>query len=55
MPAIISKPQAVVLNIKDYERLLEAAEEKDDLAELRRIKKGRTLFREIEAYLRERV
>ncbi|MBI2624512.1 type II toxin-antitoxin system Phd/YefM family antitoxin [Candidatus Parcubacteria bacterium] len=49
------KPQAVVLDIKEYERLLEAAEEKEDFAELQRIKKGKTFFRELKAYLRERV
>lgn len=49
------KPRAVVLDIKEYERLLEAAEERSDLAELRRIKKSKTFFRELKVYIRERV
>ncbi|MBI1960736.1 MAG: type II toxin-antitoxin system prevent-host-death family antitoxin [Candidatus Liptonbacteria bacterium] len=47
------KPQAVVLDIKQYERLLEAAEEREDLVELRRIKNGKPLFRDLNAYIRE--
>ena len=45
------KPQAVVLDIKEYERLLETAEEKEDLAELARIKRGKTSFRELKTHL----
>jgi len=41
------QPQSIILDIKKYERLLEAAEEKTDLAELRLIKKGKTSFREL--------
>lgn len=54
-PQIIIKngrPNAVVLNIKDYERLLEALEAKNDLAELNRIKKGRISFRNIDGYVK---
>lgn len=36
------KPNAVILDISRYEKLLEAAEEKEDLAELKRIKKTKT-------------
>lgn len=49
------KPQAVVLDIKEYEYLLEAAEENEDLAELKRIKKGKTYFRDLEAVLQGHV
>jgi len=41
-----------ILDIKKYERLLEAAEEKTDLAELHRIKKDKTSFRELKEYLK---
>ena len=34
------KPDAVILDIGRYEKLLEVAEEKEDLAELKRIKKS---------------
>ena len=46
------KPNAVVLNIKDYEKILGALEDKSDLAELKRIKKGKISFRSIDAYLK---
>lgn len=49
------KPKAVVLDIKEYERLLDAAEEKMDAIFLRRIKKSKTSFRSIDEYLRSRV
>lgn len=55
-PQIITRngrPQAVILDIRRYERLLETAEEKEDLAELRRIKKGKTSFLELEQYIRD--
>lgn len=57
-PQIITKngkPKSVVLSIKDYERLLKLAEDKEDLAELRRIKKSKTKFRELGDYLKKRV
>ena len=49
------KPRSVVLDIADYERLLETAEEKEDLAELHRIKKTKTSFRSLTDYFRKRV
>ena len=49
------KPRAVVLGIKEYELLLEAAEESEDLAELKQIKKGKTHFRDLGAVLRGHV
>ena len=54
-PQVIVKngrPNAVVLNIKDYERLLEALEAKNDLAELNRIKRSSTSFRNIDEYMK---
>ncbi len=49
------RPHAVILDIRKYQRLLELVEEKNDLSELRRIKKGKTSFRELKQYLRSRV
>ncbi|MBI2639932.1 MAG: type II toxin-antitoxin system Phd/YefM family antitoxin [Candidatus Sungbacteria bacterium] len=49
------KPQAVILDIKKYEKLLESIDDKEDLAELRRIKKSKTSFRELKNYLGKRV
>lgn len=57
-PQIITKngrPKAVILDIKKYEHLLEMAEDKEDLVELRRIKKGKVIFRELKDYLKKRV
>lgn len=45
------KPQAVILNIKEYEKLLNLAEEKTDLAELHRIKKNKKNFRPLENFI----
>lgn len=55
-PQIITKngsPRAVILDIEKYERLLEAAEDKKDLADLRKIKKGKTSFRELDGGFNE--
>ena len=41
------KPQSVVLSIRVYERLLELAEDKEDLLELKLIKKQETNFKEL--------
>ena len=49
------KPTAVVLNIRRYEKLLELAEEKEDLAELRRIRKDKPSFKPLSDYLKKRV
>lgn len=49
------KPNAVILDIGRYEELLEIAEEKEDLAELKRIKKTKTSFKELKSYLKNRV
>ncbi|MBI2034037.1 MAG: type II toxin-antitoxin system prevent-host-death family antitoxin [Candidatus Liptonbacteria bacterium] len=64
MPSTITKTQvivkngkakAVILDIKAYERLLEMAEDREDLLELRKIKKSKTSFRELGDYLADRV
>ncbi|MEK7077605.1 MAG: type II toxin-antitoxin system Phd/YefM family antitoxin [Patescibacteria group bacterium] len=47
------KPDAVILDIGRYEKLLEVAEEKEDLAELKRIKKSKTSFKELKNYLKK--
>ena len=49
------KPSAVILDISKYEELLEAIEDKEDLAELHRIKKSKTSFRELNTYLKKGV
>jgi len=60
MPAILEKlqiimkngkPNAVVLGIKKYERLLEMAEDREDLLELRKIKRGKVSFGKLEDYI----
>ncbi|MEK7077952.1 MAG: hypothetical protein AAB911_00085 [Patescibacteria group bacterium] len=49
------KPQAVVLDIDRYKKLLEIAQEKEDLAELRQIKKSKTYFRDLQDYTKDHV
>lgn len=46
------KPDAVILDISSYVRLLEIAEDKEDLAELKKIKDKKTSFKNIDDYLR---
>lgn len=64
MPAILEKtqvimkngkPKAVILDIKKYERLLEMVENREDLLELRKIKKSKLSFRNLEDYLTQGV
>lgn len=47
------RPQAIILDIKEYEKLLNLAEEKMDLAELYRIKKGKKNFRPLENFIND--
>ncbi len=49
------KPHAVILDIKRYKQLLELAQEREDAAELRRIKRSKTRFRPLNDYLKHRV
>ena len=44
------KPFAIILDIHRYEELLERLEDAEDLAELKRIRKGVTRFRRIEDF-----
>ena len=64
MPNILTKekiifkngrPEAVILDIKKYERLLEIAEDKEDLAELKRTKKKGASFKQLKEYVKSRV
>ena len=48
------QPTAVILDIKEYEELLERLEETDDLAVLREMRKKPLNFRPLEDFLRER-
>lgn len=48
------KPTAVVVPIKDFQELLELAEDRYDVAEITRIKKHGARFRPLEEILRER-
>ncbi len=57
-PRIIVKngrPKSVVLDIKDYKRLIGLVEDREDLIELKRIKKSKTSFRELNDYLKKSV
>jgi prevent-host-death family protein len=57
IPLIIvrnGKPSAIILDINKYEKLLEMAGDREDLLELRRIKKNKTSFRELRTYLKSR-
>jgi len=47
------KPTAVILNIRDYEELLERIEDAEDLAELRQLRKMPLKFRPFEEFLKE--
>ncbi len=47
------KPDAVIINIKDYHKMLDRLEDKEDLAELERMRKGRLKFRKFDVFLSE--
>jgi len=47
------KPTAVILNIHDYEELLQRVEDVEDLAELKRLRKTNLKFRPFEEFLKE--
>ena len=47
------KPNAVIIDIKDYYKMLDRLEDKEDLAELERMRKGRLKFRKFEDFLSE--
>jgi len=48
------KPVAVIVPIKDYEELLERAEDAEDVAWLKRARKKKLHYRSLENYLAER-
>ncbi len=47
------KPSAVIVDIDEYEELLERAEDVADLKRLRAARKGSPRFKTLEAFLRE--
>jgi PHD/YefM family antitoxin component YafN of YafNO toxin-antitoxin module len=55
-PQVIMKngePEAVIINIKDYRRLLERLEDKDDIADLEKIRKSGLHVRKFSDFLTE--
>jgi hypothetical protein len=48
------KPVSVILPIKDYEELLERAEDADDIAWLKKARRKKLQYRSIEDYLAKR-
>ena len=48
------KPVAVIVPIKDYEELLERAEDAEDVASLKRARKKKQHYRPLEEYLAAR-
>ena len=48
------KPVAVIIPIKDYEELLERAEDSEDVAWLKRARKKKPHYRPLEEYLTKR-
>lgn len=47
------KPSLVILNIADYQYLLERAEDTEDLKEINRLRKQKSSFRPFETFLNE--
>jgi PHD/YefM family antitoxin component YafN of YafNO toxin-antitoxin module len=48
------KPVSVIIPIKEYEELLERAEDTEDVALLKRARKRKLSYRSLEDYLAER-
>ena len=48
------KPVSVIIPIKDYEELLERAEDAEDIAWLKRARKKKRHYRPLEEYLAQR-
>ena len=48
------KPVSVIIPIKDYEELLERAEDAEDIAWLKRARRKKLTYRLLEDYLTER-
>jgi prevent-host-death family protein len=47
------KPDAVIINIKDYYNMLDRLDDKEDLADLERMRKGHLKFRKLDDFLSE--
>jgi len=47
------KPNAVIINIRDYQNMLERLEDKEDLADLEKMRKGGLHFRKFDEFLAE--
>ena len=55
-PQVVMKngrPDAVIIDIKDYQKLLERLEDKEDLADLIKMRKGSLRFRKFDDFLAE--
>jgi prevent-host-death family protein len=48
------KPNAVIIDIKDYRKMLERLEDKDDLDDLRKIRASSPRYRRFDDFLAER-
>ena len=56
-PQVIMKngrPNAVIIDIKDYKKLLERLEDKEDLTDLVKMRKGSLRFRKFDDFLADR-
>ncbi|KPJ70365.1 MAG: hypothetical protein AMS14_10905 [Planctomycetes bacterium DG_20] len=49
------RPAAVILDIDDYEEMLQRLEDLEDLEALREIRRGRLTFRSLDEFLEEHV
>ena len=47
------RPNAVIINIRDYKEMLERLEDKEDLSDLQKMRKGGLHFRKFEDFLAE--
>jgi len=47
------KPNAVIIDLKDYRKMLERLEDKDDLDDLKKIRAGSPRFRKFDDFLSE--
>jgi len=47
------KPNAVIIDIKDYKKMLERLEDKEDLADFVKIRTGTLSFRKFDDFLAE--
>lgn len=48
------KPNAVIIKIRDYQNMLERLEDKEDLADLEKMRKGVLHFRKFDEFPAER-